>query len=397
MEPVTDDLDALSIRETLDVDSRPTFILDLDPDDDQLPGDGSIIAPVFCNSALRSHEPLFDLVVGVGSLNLQNVSYQHFRAWATGVTRFDDSKDVYPLSFVYGGMLWTGSTVRQRWRLISGNLLWNPTTRVQDLSKGLPHEVATDGSLLQTTKRNHASPQAPRTSIAARIEEGIITTTDTETLVSSHQTPVRKSVYLPSIDGETSSGGTGLSSSSKATINLGDVPTKAVPDWTIKHPKGVLSSHMLIARHANWAATPLGPMESWSPEFRQIANLCLGNPHPAALFWGAELTMLYNEAYAKEIAGNKHPHLMGTGFSGPFSEVWDSVRPVFAECARTGISARMENDYLPIERHGFVEETFISWTFTYVCSIQKCRKITDKPKASVRWHQQNHWLLQRPF
>jgi hypothetical protein len=40
------------------------------------------------------------------------------------------------------------------------------------------------------------------------------------------------------------------------------------------------------------------------------------NPHPAALFWGEELTMLYNEAYAKEVAGNKHPELMGTGI-GP--------------------------------------------------------------------------------
>src|ERR1700712_1071026 len=121
---------------------------------------------------------------------------------------------------------------------------------------------------------------------------------------------------------------------------------------------------MLFAREINWAATPLGSMETWSPEFRQVANLCMGNSHPIALFWGSELTMLYNKAYAVEVAGNKHPSLMGTGFQGPFSEIWDAVGPVFAECARTGISARRENDYLPIERHGFVEETFYSWSFT---------------------------------
>jgi hypothetical protein len=74
--------------------------------------------------------------------------------------------------------------------------------------------------------------------------------------------------------------------------------------------------------------------------------------------------MLYNEAYAKEVAGNKHPSLMGTGFQGPFSELWDSVSPIFAECARTGISIRKELDYLPIERFGFLEETFFSWSFT---------------------------------
>jgi PAS domain S-box-containing protein len=105
-------------------------------------------------------------------------------------------------------------------------------------------------------------------------------------------------------------------------------------------------------------------MEKWSPEFRQAANLCMNNPHPAALFWGSELTMLYNEAYAREVAGNKHPSLMGTGFSGPFAELWDYAGPVFAECARTGISVRKENDYLPIDRHGLLEETFYSWSFT---------------------------------
>lgn len=94
---------------------------------------------------------------------------------------------------------------------------------------------------------------------------------------------------------------------------------------------------------------------TWSPQ---------SNPHPTAMFWGSELTMLYNEAYATEVAGNKHPSLMGTGFSGPFAESWDSVGPIFAECARTGVSVRNENDYLPINRHGLLEETFFSWTLT---------------------------------
>lgn len=93
--------------------------------------------------------------------------------------------------------------------------------------------------------------------------------------------------------------------------------------------------------------------------------------------------MLYNEAYAAEVAGNKHPSLMGSeclppprqcplldtdmylaGFSGPFAEMWDAVGPIFAECARTGVSVRKENDYLPINRHNLLEETFYSWSFT---------------------------------
>jgi PAS domain S-box-containing protein len=90
------------------------------------------------------------------------------------------------------------------------------------------------------------------------------------------------------------------------------------------------------------------------------------NPHPCALFWGEELTMIYNEAYKIEAAGNKHPDLMGTGFSGPFSEAWEALAPIFRECARTGHSSRKENYPLSIERFGYLEETFFSWSFVPV-------------------------------
>jgi hypothetical protein len=84
----------------------------------------------------------------------------------------------------------------------------------------------------------------------------------------------------------------------------------------------------------------------------------MANPHPAALFWGEELTVIYNKAYADQVAGEKHPRLMGTGFRGPFAELWDFVGPIFAECRRSGQSVAVTDQMLPIERHGFLEETF---------------------------------------
>jgi PAS domain S-box-containing protein len=54
---------------------------------------------------------------------------------------------------------------------------------------------------------------------------------------------------------------------------------------------------------------------------------------------------------------------MGTGFSGPFAEMWDHVGPPFRECARTGHSVRKHDDPLPIERYGYLEEAFFSWSF----------------------------------
>jgi hypothetical protein len=101
MDPV-EELDQLGIREVLDQDSRPTFILDLDPDDEKLGGEA--ILPIFCNSSLRLHERLLDAVISGDS---DQSSYLKFKEWVTGVTTHDDSKDIFPLSFVYGDLLCT--------------------------------------------------------------------------------------------------------------------------------------------------------------------------------------------------------------------------------------------------------------------------------------------------
>jgi PAS domain S-box-containing protein len=358
-DPVTD-LDSIGIREILDHDSRPTFVIDLDPDEEAPPDTHSIL-PVFCNSALRLHERLYDAVTGKNgeaSRDDEKPTYSDFKSWATVVTPHDDSKDPFPLSFLYGDLLWTGSTVRQRWRLISGNLLWGSSGPLHDLSSGAPLEVSTGGL--------RAEQEASKQTVSlGRSEKQATARTEAEssTLVSSTHQAALKPFYFTKTSTEESSTDTGESSKSQKSIVL-FAPDKAVPDWTVSSPQGLLSPHLVFARKVDWASTPLGPIDTWSPEFRQAANLVMTNPHPASLFWGSELTLLYNEAYAAEVAGNKHPSLMGTGFSGPFSELWDAVAPVFAECARTGISVRRENDYLPIERHGFLEETFYSWSLT---------------------------------
>ncbi|KAK8137342.1 hypothetical protein PG984_005282 [Apiospora sp. TS-2023a] len=330
------EFNACSITEVLEQDSRPTFVIDLDPDESVTIG-ASRILPVFCNSALRLHEPLHDTILGKGAPDIQR-PYEEFSSWATGVTKFDDSRDVFPLSHLFHEMIWTGSTVRKRWRLISGNL-YAATVPIRDLS--VVSGRAPEDQLAAQRKRKYSVDQTDRSS----------------TLVSA----LAKPTPPPKLNSSSSSNNTVSTQSKKLYLAA---PDKAVADWTAPKPRGILSSHMQFARSIQWENTPLGPMKKWSPEFRQTVNLVMNNPHPATLFWGSDLTMLYNEPYAIEVAGNKHPALMGTGFSGPFSELWDAVSGVFAECARTGIAIRKDDDYLPIERYGLLEETFWSWSWT---------------------------------
>ncbi|KAF2704014.1 aerobic respiration control sensor protein arcB [Pleomassaria siparia CBS 279.74] len=362
------ELDAVGLAEFLDADSRPTFVLDLDSDYVDARGRDGNIRPIFLNAALRTYDRLLDTVTGVSDQDLPTGSdsstYAEFQSWATGASKFDDSRDVFPLTLVYQRMLWTGSTIRQRWRVISGNQCYQvsdiPKGNVFGGSSGELRTIAVDeckgskqvpANIIPSSQVSDTQPPLP----SAYHPTSTVKSKDTTLAVSN---PLSKQHSYDVSEGKSRN-----TSSTIVSIKLSS-PAHMTPDWTVKNPKGVLPDHLEFARSINWAGTPLGPMEDWSVSFRQVANLVMRNPFPAALFWGEDLTMLYNEAYMNEVAGNKHPDLMGTGFSGPFSELWEHVGFSIAECGRNGKSLRRENDRVPIDRFGYLEETFFSWSLT---------------------------------
>lgn len=314
---VLNELNDLGLQEIFDADPRPTFIIDLDPD---VPLDVHSIHPIFCNAALRLHERLFEAVARKDHALIathdfavpDDSKYTDFRDWATGSTKFDDSKDVFPLSFLYEDLLWTGSTVRRRWRIISGNLLWRENATVVNLSSGLPSEVSTGGLRAERSS-------AINDKFATASHKTSVIKSDEIRGSNSTTTPLERQLALKPFGhvktSVESSSETGHSTESKTSLELAS-PDKAVIDWTAAEPVGIMTEHITFARSIDWGSTPLGRMRDWSPELRQIANLVMNDPHPAALFWGSELTMLYNSAYRREVAGRKHPRLMGTGFSG---------------------------------------------------------------------------------
>jgi hypothetical protein len=348
------ELDSIGFCEILDQDSRPTAIFEIDSDYLNYGDTKNGLRPIFCNTALRLHDRLLDSVIsGDGddaASTPTSTTYHEFRSWVTSVTEFDDSRDVFPLTFLYRDLLWTGSTVRKRWRIISGNQCYAvshlPKGSFREGSPGyLPAVASPHKSALKPSGIAPVDPKDVRPGNTAT--SGVVATAQSSSLVSSEPLPLPHEHS----SNATSKISSNTTTNSGASITLPSSTEHGVPDWTVAKPRGSLTEHMEFARNVDWTATPLGPMASWSVQFREIANLVMRNPHPCSLFWGEELTMLYNEAYKNEVAGNKHPDLMGTGFSGPFSELWDGVGPIFRECAQTGRSIRMENDRLPIERY----------------------------------------------
>jgi hypothetical protein len=294
------ELDNLSLKEILDQDSRPTFVIDLDPDYIV----GHTIRPIFCNAALRQHTQLLDSITGAAVQNddadVHDVEgqagatyHKEFVDWATGISKLDDSKDIFPLSLQHRDLLWTGSTIRSRWRIISGNALFQ--------TSDIPKEALDSASSTKSRQLRHKTQQQ----IPYRQP---LTAAETQPISTSLGGTQQSETASASPSKNTSKDTSG----SRSSVTLGS-PEYSVPDWTAPSPRGIISEHVKFARNYDWASTPLGPLEKWSPQFREVVNLLMRNPHPASLFWGEDLTMLYNEAYKIEVAGNKHPDLMGTG------------------------------------------------------------------------------------
>src|SRR5215469_8277425 len=113
----------------------------------------------------------------------------------------------------------------------------------------------------------------------------------------------------------------------------------------------------------HWAATPLGDAAFWPPGLKVTVQTMLTSRFPMWMFWGPELTMLYNDAYARTTLGKKHPWALGQPANVVWSEIWNDVSPRIERVLETGEASWDETLFLILERGGYPEETY--HTFSY--------------------------------
>jgi len=111
----------------------------------------------------------------------------------------------------------------------------------------------------------------------------------------------------------------------------------------------------------DWSATSMGPARTWPLSLRSVVQMMLHQRQPICLFWGADLNMLYNDAYAP-ILGAKEKGALGQPFREIWCDVWDDVKP-FVDQALGGTGTYAEDLRLVMTRNGFEEETY--FTFSY--------------------------------
>jgi hypothetical protein len=117
----------------------------------------------------------------------------------------------------------------------------------------------------------------------------------------------------------------------------------------------------LIRAH-DWSRTELGPIASWPQSLLTAVDVCLNSRFPMVVFWGPSLLTLYNDAYRPSF-GAKHPRVLGAPAATLWPEAWHLLGPMMRQVVESGVPTWSEDQFLLMDRHGFPEETY--WTFSY--------------------------------
>jgi PAS domain S-box-containing protein len=121
---------------------------------------------------------------------------------------------------------------------------------------------------------------------------------------------------------------------------------------------------MHAAVHAlDWSATAFGPVAQWPAELRAAAGICLDSQFQMAIAWGPQLVYLYNDA-AIPIFGAKHPWALGRPVAEVWPEAWDTIGPMLLSVLATGKATRSDDLLLLLERNGFVEECYLTFSYS---------------------------------
>ena len=115
-------------------------------------------------------------------------------------------------------------------------------------------------------------------------------------------------------------------------------------------------------RAMDWSATSLGPVERWPQSLRTSISICLNSRFPIIVWWGGDLTVLYNDAYAPFL-GIKHPEALARPGREVWHEIWEIVGPMLEGVIERSEATWSDDLLLLLERHGYPEECY--FTFSY--------------------------------
>ncbi|WP_262503776.1 PAS domain-containing protein [Sphingosinithalassobacter sp. CS137] len=116
-------------------------------------------------------------------------------------------------------------------------------------------------------------------------------------------------------------------------------------------------------REHDWSDNPLGTPDRWPQALRSALGICLGSSFPTAIYWGPDLRLLYNDAWAP-IPAERHPWCLGRPAREVWGDIWSVIAPQFDEVLRTGKGIAAFDQLLPMVREGRPQDTWWNYSFT---------------------------------
>jgi hypothetical protein len=121
-----------------------------------------------------------------------------------------------------------------------------------------------------------------------------------------------------------------------------------------------------LMRRTEWAHTAVGDALHWPQSVRTLVRMMLTSRYAMWMGWGPQLAFFYNDAYAQMTLGGKHPWALGRPASEVWSEIWADVGPRIQHVLSTGEATWDEGLLLFLERSGFPEETYHTFSYSPV-------------------------------
>lgn len=117
-----------------------------------------------------------------------------------------------------------------------------------------------------------------------------------------------------------------------------------------------------LIRSKDWSKTSLGDPGNWPQSLKTIVSLMLNNPFGMLIVWGDDFTQIYNDTYS-QILGSKHPKALGISSQITFSEVWDTLAPMFYDVMK-GSSVSFPDFKLTLDRNGYDEDCYFDFSYS---------------------------------
>jgi signal transduction histidine kinase/DNA-binding response OmpR family regulator len=121
-----------------------------------------------------------------------------------------------------------------------------------------------------------------------------------------------------------------------------------------------------LMRGKDWSTTSLGPPAGWPHSLKTIVRVLLTSRFAMWMGWGPDLTFFYNDAYAAMTLGAKHPWALGRPSREVWAEIWPEIGPRIERVLKTGDATWDEDLLLFLERSGYAEETYHTFSYSPV-------------------------------